>query len=100
MKQRSASSLCNAGELLSRPSSAAAPDHVAIVDGTRRVTHAELLRRAESFGALLKARGVGRGDRVVIFLRRSVESVVALFGTWYAGGVAVMANDRLRSQQV
>ena len=41
-----------------------------------------------------------KGDRVVIFLPRSVEAVVALFGTWFAGGVAVIANDRLRSQQV
>jgi amino acid adenylation domain-containing protein len=95
-----ATMLRNAGELLSLWPSAATADHVAIVDGARRVTYAELLRRAESHGALLKEQGIRKGDRVVIFLQRSVEAVVALFGTWFAGGVAVIANDRLRSQQV
>ncbi len=86
------------GELLSQCSAAA--ETVAIVDGHRRVTYAELLQQAESYGALLQERGVRRGDRVVIFLPRSVEAVAALFGTWFAGGVAVMANERLRSQQL
>jgi amino acid adenylation domain-containing protein len=90
----------NTGDLLSRWSAAPTSTTVAIVDGTRRVTYAELLRRAESHAAWLKEHGVRRGDHVVIFLQRSVEAVVALFGTWFAGGVAVMANERLRSQQV
>jgi amino acid adenylation domain-containing protein len=72
----------------------------AIVDGERRITYAELLERAQRHAGVLKEAGVGKGDRVVIFLQRSVEAVVALFGTWFAGGVAVIANERLRSQQV
>jgi amino acid adenylation domain-containing protein len=90
----------NARDLLSPQSIAAITDKVAIVDGARRVTYADLLRRAERHGALLQEAGIRKGDRVVIFLQRSVEAVVALFGTWFAGGVAVIANDRLRSQQV
>jgi amino acid adenylation domain-containing protein len=72
----------------------------AIVDGERRITYAELLDRSERHAAVLKDAGIGKGDRVVIFLQRSIEAVVALFGTWFAGGVAVIANERLRSQQV
>ena len=72
----------------------------AIVDGQRRIAYAELLERAQRQAGVLKEAGVGKGDRVVIFLPRSVEAVVALFGTWFAGGVAVIANERLRSQQV
>ena len=79
---------------------AANPHKIAIVDGLRRVTYVELLRLAESFSASLQDRGVGKGDRVVIFLPRSVEAIAALFGTWFAGGVAVFANERLRSQQL
>ena len=86
-------------DLLSRQSVANA-QKVAIVDGTRQVTYAEMLRRAESLSASLQDRGVRKGDRVVIFLPRSIEAIAALFGTWFAGGVAVIANDRLRSQQV
>ena len=90
----------HAGELLSRWSSAMPAEDAAIVDGPHRVTYAELLERARRHGALLRERGVRPGDRVVIFVQRSVEAVVALFGTWFAGGVAVIANERLRPQQV
>ena len=76
------------------------PGKVAIVEGRRRVTFSELLALAESYGASLQDRGIREGDRVVIFLPRSVEAAAALFGTWFAGGVAVFANERLRSQQL
>lgn len=89
-----------AGELLSRWSNDGNAHKVAIVDGLYRITFAELLDRAESFSASLQDRGVRPGDRVVIFLPRSAAAVVALFGTWFAGGVAVIANERLRSQQL
>jgi amino acid adenylation domain-containing protein len=90
----------NAGELLSGWAERPTAGRVAIVDGSRRVSYDELLRRAEGFSAGLRGRGVRHGDRVVMFLPRSVEAVVALFGTWFAGGVAVVANERLRAQQV
>ena len=92
--------LRNAGQLLSRWSNDWNAGTAAIVEGPRRITFADLLQRADSFAAVLRDRGVRPGDRVVIFLPRSVEAVVALFGTWFAGGVAVIANDRLRSQQL
>ncbi len=75
-------------------------DNVAIVDGTRRVTYAELLDGAHRVALLLKRRGVRQGDRVVIFLPRSAEAIVALFATWFAGCVAVLANEHLRTMQV
>lgn len=87
-------------DVLDRSSRSACADRVAVVEGARRVTYAELLERALSFASTLKQAGVKRGDRVAIFLPRSVNAVTALFATWYAGGVAVIVNDRLRSRQV
>ena len=88
------------GDALVRTSAGPRCHHAAIVDGSRRVTYAELLERALSRAALLTNRGVRKGDRVVIFLPRSFEAVVALFATWFAGGVAVIANEHLRAMQV
>jgi acyl-CoA ligase (AMP-forming) (exosortase A-associated) len=73
---------------------------IAVVDGRRRVSYAELLERCERWAGLLKRRGVRRGDRVAIFLPRSVEAVVALFAVLFAGGVAVIIYERLRTRQV
>ncbi len=75
-------------------------DHIAVVDGVRRLTYGELQACARRFGTLLTEAGVRRGDRVAIFLPRSVDAVTALFGTWFAGGVAVVINEHLRAQQV
>lgn len=85
-------------DLLIRHSSE--PEKAAIVDGERRITYASLVERSLSYAALLKQSGVGRGDRVCIFLRRSIEAVAALFGTWLAGGVAAVINETLRARQV
>jgi acyl-CoA ligase (AMP-forming) (exosortase A-associated) len=91
--------LMNAADIL-KASATARRDNIAIVDGSSRVTYAVLLERARSLAALLTDRGVRKGDRVVIFLPRSLDAVVALFATWFAGGVAVIANDHLRTMQV
>lgn len=73
---------------------------VAVVDGSHRVTYAELVGRSQSYATVLRDAGLARGDRVAIFLRRSIEAVTALFATYFAGGVAVIINEQLRARQV
>lgn len=87
-------------DLLSQHQGTAVSQKVAVVDGPRRITYAELLERSQAWGAVLKDAGLARGDRVAIFLPRSVDAVTALFATYFAGGVAVIINEQLRSRQV
>ncbi|HDR9077471.1 TPA: AMP-binding protein, partial [Burkholderia vietnamiensis] len=48
-------------------------------DGTvTRVTYAELLARVSRFANALKKRGIGKGDRVVIYIPMSIEGIVAM----------------------
>jgi acyl-CoA ligase (AMP-forming) (exosortase A-associated) len=77
-----------------------AAEKTAIVDAGRAVAYGELLARSERYGAVLAGANVQKGDRVGIFLRRSAEMAAALFGTWLAGGVAVIVNETLRTTQV
>lgn len=76
------------------------PHTVALVDGTVHVEYGELARRVRSFAVVLMNNGVQRGDRVVIYLPRSVESVVAIFAVWQIGAVGVFAADILKGRQV
>src|SRR5690606_24700869 len=48
-------------------------------DGTvTRITYRELLTRVAQFANALKARGVAKGDRVVIYMPMTIEGVVAM----------------------
>ncbi|MGN6187538.1 MAG: condensation domain-containing protein, partial [Conexibacter sp.] len=57
--------------------------------GADALTYAELARRAAGVAALLRARGVGAGERVGLRIAPSRELLVALLGALHAGAVAV-----------
>ncbi|MDG4786628.1 amino acid adenylation domain-containing protein [Micromonospora sp. WMMD1102] len=54
------------------------PGHLAVDDGERRLTFAELDARANQFARLLRARGVRPGDRVGLLLDRSASAYLAM----------------------
>jgi acyl-CoA ligase (AMP-forming) (exosortase A-associated) len=64
------------------------------------VTYAELWRDVVDFGAALDGLGIGRGDRVAVYMEKRVETVVAIFGASAAGAVFVPVNPLLRPRQV
>lgn len=66
-------------------SAAARPDAVAVVDRDRRLTYGELDSRANQVAHLLGGLGVERGDRVALYLEKSLEAVVAIYGVLKAG---------------
>jgi acyl-CoA ligase (AMP-forming) (exosortase A-associated) len=76
------------------------PTKIGVVDGDRHLTFAELERAAGGLAAELVSRGVEPGDRVAIFLDKTLEAVVALYGIWRAGAVPVPINEGLRGRQV
>jgi amino acid adenylation domain-containing protein len=62
------------------------PKALALIAGDRRLTYEELNRRANQLAHRLKAEGVGPNVLVGVCAERSVEMVVALYGTLKAGG--------------
>ena len=68
----------------------ARPDHPAVADERgRTLTYGELDRAADRFAARLARWGVGRGDRVGLFLPKSIEAVAAIHGILRAGAAYV-----------
>jgi amino acid adenylation domain-containing protein len=65
------------------------PDRVAVVTDTERLTYAELERRSNGIAMQLRARGVGRGDRVGLYAQRSIEAIASMLGILKAGAVYV-----------
>lgn len=73
---------------------------VAVIDGARQVSRAAFRALAGTCAARLRAAGLARGDRVAVFLPKSLEECWAIFGTSLAGGVIVPVNALLKPAQV
>lgn len=76
------------------------PDKVGLVSADDRASYADIDRASTQLAATLKACGVGRCDRVLIFLNNSIEAVVAAFGTWKAGGVVVPVHPTAKAPRL
>ena len=79
---------------------AAPADAVALVHRERSLSFAELDTLVGQVAGGLAAKGLRPGDRLVIWLPKSIESVAVLFGAARAGGVFVPANPQLKAAQV
>ena len=64
-------------------------DRDAVVDGDARATYAELGARANRIAQALTARGVGAGDRVGLYLDKSIDAVAAIYGVLRSGAAYV-----------
>ncbi len=64
-------------------------ERVAVVDGDRRVTYAELDRRTDGLAAAFHAMGVGRGHRVAVLSHNRLEVLEAYFALGKLGAAAV-----------
>jgi fatty-acyl-CoA synthase len=73
------------------------PNRVGVVDATtgREYTYADLDRRANRTARLLRAHGVGTGDRVAVVSRNRPELVDLYFATAKVGAVLAPLSHRL-----
>jgi fatty-acyl-CoA synthase len=76
------------------------PHRVAVVDGDRRITYAELAAEVTRAAYALRASGVGPGDRVAYLCPNARHLLVAHFATPLAGAVLVAVNTRLAPEEV
>ena len=83
-----------------RNSVAADPSQIAVIDGERACTYAELDSAVAKLGGALLANGVKRGDRVGVLLEKSWNSVVSMFGINRAGAVFVNLSPLLKHDQI
>lgn len=67
-------------------------DHPAVTGPAGTLTYAELCAEACRFGNALLAQGLGRGDRILLFLDDSPAYPAALFGAIRAGLVPLLIN--------
>lgn len=70
-------------------------DRVALRHQESTLTYAQVDEMASGYARLLRDRGAGKGDRVLIVMPDAPHFVAAFFGTLRVGGVVVMLNPGL-----
>ena len=76
------------------------PDKTALICGSQRYTYAELDRQANRLANAMRELGLQRGDRLVMYMPNSVETVLGIFATLKAGGTFVVCNHTTKQDKL
>ncbi|OZM80517.1 long-chain fatty acid--CoA ligase [Pseudonocardia sp. MH-G8] len=76
------------------------PDGDALRYFDGRITLRELDELTDAFAVGLRDTGLEAGDRVALYLQNVPQFVIALVGTWKAGGIAVSINPMNREREL
>ncbi len=73
---------------------------VALFDGENKIRYADILYRTDKLAAYMADKGIGRGDKVALFLRNSPEFIYAIFAISKLGAIAVPINTFLKGEEL
>lgn len=76
------------------------PANVAVADGGRRLSYAELGERVDALATLLRAHGVRPGDRIATLLPNTLPCLESYFAAAGLGAVLVPLNTRLLADEL
>lgn len=65
------------------------PHHIAVRCSGQNLTYTQLVQQVNQLACCLVDQGIRRGDRVGIFMNKSVEAVIAIYGIMAAGAAYV-----------
>ena len=69
-------------------------DRIAVEDGSRSMTYADLDARSDQLAGLLRDLNISTGDRVGLFLDKSLEAVVGIYAVLKCGAAYVPLDPR------
>src|SRR3954470_22007823 len=79
--------------LVDSPLASGKGSRIALREGSRAWTFDELSQKVAKTSAALRALKLGRGERVLILMRDTLEAAAAILGTIHAGAVAVPVSE-------
>jgi long-chain acyl-CoA synthetase len=76
------------------------PNKTAITYNNQKITYAELKKLSDNFACALADLGVGKGERVAVFLPNIPQFVITFFGALKAGAVVTTISPMHREREV
>lgn len=81
-------------------SASARPDAPAVRYFDATLSYRRLDEESDAFACALLDGGMAAGDRVALYLQNVPQYVIAMLGTWKAGGVAVAVNPMNKAREL
>ena len=75
------------------------PDKIALVDGDQRKTYGQLNNMADALAASLSELGFQKGDRVGIYMKNSLELIVAFYALQKLGVIVAWVSPNYRTTE-
>ncbi|MFQ6117193.1 MAG: class I adenylate-forming enzyme family protein, partial [Candidatus Bipolaricaulia bacterium] len=75
-------------------------EKTAVIHQDKEISFKELNGRADRLATALADMGIGRGDKVALYLPNSPEFIIGFFGTLKAGGVPTSMNPSYKEREV
>lgn len=76
------------------------PDKVAVVDGDRRLTYAQILEEGEKLAGALASIGLGKGSIAAVYLPNSAELVTVFYALQKLGTAIAWVNPNYRETEL
>jgi long-chain acyl-CoA synthetase len=76
------------------------PDKIAILFEGRHITYKELNQKANRLANAFAAHGIGKGDRVALYLPNIPEFAICYLAAVKVGAIAVSVNPMLKSEEL
>ena len=75
-------------------------DRTALITGGQTISYHELYARAALISTMMRQKGVGHRDRVMICCQNSAAFYIAYYAAWQAGAVVVPVNTFLKEAEL
>ncbi len=79
---------------------ASQPDKLAIVAGSQRLKYGDFAAASASLSSSLAAAGIGRGERVLVFMDNRAEAAIAIYGVLASGAVFSPINPSTKPDKL
>ena len=76
------------------------PNAIAVTQGNERLTYAQLVIKANTFIAGLQQQGIEQGQAVAVYMDKSIDQVIAMYGVMRAGFVYVPLDANYPEQRL
>jgi benzoate-CoA ligase len=74
-------------------SAAGREERIALCEGTRELSYAELAETVRKTATALQSKGVKAGDRVAVYSPDCMDAALAILGAMYAGAIALPVSE-------